>query len=64
MEPRFAPNYLHFTRVTPRDTKTVHPRTITCRAYDQDIPSLVLAMVGLALMVATTVSMLVAFSVL
>jgi hypothetical protein len=64
MEPKLAAKYRHFTMVPPRDTKIVRPRAIPYGAYDENTLSLVLAMVGLALMVEMVVSMLVAFSVL
>jgi len=64
MEPKLAAKYLHFTMVTPHDTKIVHARAIPYGSYDENTVSLVLAMVGLALMVATVASMLVALSVL
>jgi hypothetical protein len=64
MEPKFALNYRHFTRITPHDTKIVHPRAIPYGSYDEDTMALILALSGLAVMIATTLSMLIAFSVL
>lgn len=64
MEPRLAPNYRHFTMVTPHNTKVVHPHAIPYGSYDEDTLALFLALTGLALMAVATVSMLIAFSVL
>jgi hypothetical protein len=64
MEPRLAINYRHFTRVMPHETKVVHPRAIHYGSYDEDTAALVLALAGLALMAAATLSMLIAFAVL
>jgi hypothetical protein len=64
MEPKLALNYRHFTRITPHDTKIVHPRAIPYGSYDEDTMALILALSGLAVMIATTLSMLIAFSVL
>ena len=64
MYTKFPINYRHFTRVMPHETKIVHPRAIPYGSYDEDTAALALAMIGLALMVVTVVSMLVAFSVL
>jgi hypothetical protein len=64
MEPRFATNCRHFTRITPHETKVVHARAIPYGSYDEDTAALTLALIGLALMVVTILSMLVAFSVL
>ena len=64
MEPKLAANYRHFTRVTPHDTKIVHARSITYGSYDEDTAALTLALIGLALMVITTISMLIAFSII
>jgi hypothetical protein len=64
MEPKLALNYRHFTRITPHDTKIVHPRAIPYGSYDEDTMALILALTGLAVMIATTLSMLIAFSVL
>jgi hypothetical protein len=63
MEPRFALNYRHFTGHLPRNTKIIRARTIRT-GYDEDTVALILAITGLALMAAATLSMLVAFSVL
>ena len=64
MEPKLATNYRHFTRVTPHDTKTVHPRAIPYGSFDEDTVALILAMTTLALMAVATVTLLVAFKVL
>jgi len=64
MEPKFACNYEHFTKVIPHDTKIVHARTIHYGSYDEDTLALTLAVIGLALMVVTTVSTLIAFHIL
>jgi hypothetical protein len=64
MEPKLALNYRHFTRITPHDTKIVPPRAIPYGSYDEDTMALILALTGLAVMIATTLSMLIAFSVL
>jgi len=50
--------------VTLHDTKVVHARAIPYGSFDEDTMALVLALTGLALMAAATVSMLIAFSVL
>ena len=64
MDPRLASDYRHFTMVKPHDTKVAHARALHYGSYDEDTAALVLAMTGLALMAVTTVSMLIAFSVL
>ena len=64
MDPRLAADYRHFTIVTLHDTKVVHARAIPYGSFDEDTMALVLALTGLALMAAATVSMLIAFSVL
>jgi hypothetical protein len=64
MEPKLACNYQHFTRVIPHDTKIVHARAIPYGSYDEDTLALTLALTGLALMVVTTVSTLIAFQIL
>jgi hypothetical protein len=64
MEPKLATNYRHFTRVTPHDTKAVHPRAIPYGSFDEDTVALILAMTTLALMAVATVTLLVAFKVL
>lgn len=63
MDPRLAMKYGHFTKITPHDTKVVHARAIPYGSYDEATASLVLAMIGLTLMVATVISMLIAFKV-
>jgi hypothetical protein len=63
MEPKSARNYRYFTRVTPHDTKTVHPRAIPYGSFDEDTVALVLAWTGLLLMAVATVSMLIVFHV-
>jgi len=64
MKPKHAEIYRHFTNVMPHDTKVVHARAIPYGSYKEDTAALGLAMIGLALMVVTTISMLLAFSVL
>ena len=64
MSTKLAANYRHFTKVTPHDTKMVRARAIHYGSYDEDTAALTLAMIGLALMVVTVLSMLVSFSVL
>ncbi len=64
MEPKLAPNYRYFTRVTPHDTKTVHPHAIPYGSYDEDTVALVLAWTCLVLMAVATVSMLFVFHVI
>ena len=64
MKPKHAEIYRHFTNVMPHDTKVVHARAIPYGSYNEDTAALGLALIGLALMVATTISMLLAFSVL
>ena len=64
MRTKQAEIYRHFTNVTPHDTKVVHARAIHYGSYNEDTAALGLAMIGLALMVATTLSLLLAFKVL
>ena len=64
MDPKLAANYRHFTKVTPHDTKIVRARAIPYGSYDEDTTALTLAMIGLALMVVTVLTMLVSFSIL
>jgi hypothetical protein len=64
MEPKQAEIYRHFTNVMPHDTRVVHARAIHYGSYDEDTAALGLSLIGLALMIATTISLLVAFSVL
>jgi len=64
MEPKFAAQYRHFTMITPHETKIVRPRAISYGSYEEDTAALVLALTGLALMAAATLSMLIVFSVL
>jgi hypothetical protein len=64
MEPKLARNYRHFTRVTPHETKAVHPQAIPYGSYDEDTAALTLALIGLALIAATTLSMLFIFGIL
>ena len=64
MDPKLPANYQHLTRVTPHDTKIVHARAIHYGSYDEDTLALTLAVIGLALMVVTTVSTLIAFHIL
>jgi hypothetical protein len=64
MSTKLATNYRHFTRVTPHDTKIVRARAIHYGSYDEDTAAFTLAMIGLALMVVTVLTMLVSFSVL
>jgi hypothetical protein len=55
MERRLSPNYQHFTKVSPHDTKRVHALAIPYGPYDEDTASLILAMIGLTLMLATAI---------
>jgi hypothetical protein len=64
MAPKIASNYRYFTRVTPHDTKIVHPHAIPYGSYDEDTAALGLATIGMVLMAVAILSMLVAFSVL
>jgi hypothetical protein len=64
MKTKQAEIYRHFTNVTPHETKVVHARAIPYGSYNEDTAALGLAMIGLALMVGTILSMLLAFSVL
>jgi hypothetical protein len=64
METKMAPNYRNFTNVMPHDTKVAHARAIPYGSYNEDTAALGLALIGLALMVATTFSLLLAFKVL
>jgi hypothetical protein len=63
MDRRFPANCQHFTKIVPHETKASRARAIPYRAYDDDATSLILAMIGVALIVATVGSMLVAFKV-
>jgi hypothetical protein len=64
MRTKSAVDCRHFTNVTPHDTKIVHARAIPYGSYNEDTAALGLALIGLALMVATTLSLLLAFKVL
>jgi hypothetical protein len=64
MKTKEAEIYRHFTNVTPHETKVVHARAIPYGSYNEDTAALGLAIIGLALMVATTLSLLLAFKVL
>lgn len=64
MNTKQAEIYRHFTNVVPHDTKVVHARAIPYGSYNEDTAAFGLAMIGLALMIATTISLLVAFSIL
>ena len=54
----------HFTELVHHDTKIGRARAIRYGSYDEDTASLILAMIGVALMLATLASMLFAFKVL
>jgi len=54
MEPKSATNYRHFTRVTPYETKIVHPRAIPYGSYSEGVAIEALALIGLAILTATT----------
>jgi hypothetical protein len=56
MEPRFRPDYRHFTMATRHNTRAIPLRN---GSYDEDTVALILAMTTLALMISVTVSMLV-----
>jgi hypothetical protein len=64
MESRLAMDCQHFPGVTPREAEIVRSRTIQYGSSDEDTRAVMLAAVGLALMVATILSMLVAFAIL
>ena len=64
MRTKQAEIYRHFTNVMPHDTKVVHARAIPYGSYNEDTAALGLALIGLALMIATTLSLLLAFKVL
>ena len=64
MRTKQAETYRHFTNVTPHETKVVHARAIPYGSYNEDTAALGLALIGLALMIATTLSLLLAFKVL
>ena len=64
MEPKLVLNYRHFTRVTPHGTRVAHPRAHPYGSYSEGVAIEALALIGLALLTATTVSMLVAFSII
>ena len=61
---KLATNRQHFTMVTPHETKALHPYAMYYSSYDDGTTALILSLTGVALMVVTTVSMLVAFRVL
>jgi hypothetical protein len=64
MEPKLAANYRHFTRVTPHETKVVHPRATPYGSYSEGVAIEALVLIGLAVLTTMTVSMLVAFSII
>jgi hypothetical protein len=64
MKTKLATEYQHFTNVMPHDTKVVHARAIPYGSYNEDTAALGLAIIGLTLMIATTLSLLLAFKVL
>jgi hypothetical protein len=67
MKSRLATDCLHFPRITPREAEReaeiVRSRTSRYGACDEDTTAVKLAVVGLALTVATILSMLVAFAI-
>jgi hypothetical protein len=64
MEPKLPLNYRHLTRITPHETKIVHPRAIPYGSYSEGLAIEALSLIGLAVLTAMTVSMLVAFSII
>lgn len=58
-----APKYRDFKNLIRHDTQAVHVRAIPY-SDDEDNTALMLSVIGLSLVVAITVSFLVAFSVL
>jgi hypothetical protein len=64
MKTKQAEIYRHYTNVMPHDTKVVHARAIPYGSYNEDTAALGLAIIGLTLMIATTLSLLLAFKVL
>jgi hypothetical protein len=55
--------YRHFMRVTPNTTKVIQPGAIPYCSDDDGTAALTLALIALALMAVTTVSILFAFSI-
>ena len=64
MESKLSTNYGHFTKVTPHETKVVHPRAIRYGSYSDDVAFEGLVMIGLAVLTVMTVSLLLAFSII
>ena len=64
MEAKLGTNYRHFTRVTPHETKIVHPRAISYGSYTEGVAMQALLLIGLAILTAMTVSMLVVFKII
>ena len=64
MESKLATNYRHFTRVTPHETKIVHPRAIPYGSYSECVAIETMVLIGLAVLTAMTVSVLMAFSII
>jgi hypothetical protein len=63
MYSKLPTNHKHFAPFTVHETKALHPCAKVYR-IDEDTTALALAMTGLALMVVTVVSMLVAFKII
>lgn len=64
MEPKLAMNCGHFTRVTPYETKIVRPRAIHYGSYSECVAIEGMMLIGLAVLTTTTVSLLLAFSII
>jgi hypothetical protein len=64
MESKSSTNYRHFTKVTPHETRVVHPRAIRYGSYSEDVAFEGLAMIGLSVLTAMTVTLLLAFSII
>ena len=64
MEPKLAMDYRHFTRFKTQGTKVIHPRAIPYGSFSEGLAIEALALIGLAVLTAATVSMLVVFSII
>jgi len=64
MEPKLAMDYRHFTRFKLHETRVVHPRAIPYGSFSEGLAIEAMALLGLAVLTAATVSLLVAFSII
>jgi len=64
MYSKMTPNRQHLTAFRHHETKAFHAHAVPYRSHDEDTTALFLALTGVALMVVTVVSTLVAFRVL